>query len=64
MTRTLAPFASLIALAACSAQAPGPLLPAPDVDWPHYGGDAGGQRYSSAAQITPANVKGLKVAWT
>jgi quinoprotein glucose dehydrogenase len=37
---------------------------APDVGWPFYGGDAGGQRYSSAAQITPANVRQLKVAWT
>ncbi|MEO6408826.1 MAG: hypothetical protein ABIO45_08745 [Burkholderiaceae bacterium] len=27
--------------------------------WPHYGGDAGGTRYSAAAQITPANVDGL-----
>ena len=37
---------------------------APDVDWPFYGGDQGGQRYSSADQITPANVRDLKVAWT
>jgi len=32
--------------------------------WPHYGGDAGGQRHSHAAQITPANVATLEVAWT
>ena len=32
--------------------------------WPFYGGDQGGQRYSGAAQITPANVSGLKTAWT
>ncbi len=38
--------------------------PAPDAGWAHYGGDAGGSRYSTAAQITPANVKHLKVAWT
>lgn len=38
--------------------------PAPDVGWSYYGGDAGGTRYSTAAQITPANVKDLKVAWT
>ena len=31
--------------------------------WPHYGGDAGGTRYSSAAQITPANVDGLRRQW-
>jgi quinoprotein glucose dehydrogenase len=32
--------------------------------WPYYGGDAGGQRYSGAKQITPANVRDLQVAWT
>jgi quinoprotein glucose dehydrogenase len=32
--------------------------------WPHYGGDKGGNRYSSAAQITPENVSRLTVAWT
>ena len=38
--------------------------PAPDVGWGYYGGDAGGARYSTAAQITPANVDHLQVAWT
>jgi quinoprotein glucose dehydrogenase len=33
-------------------------------DWPAYGGDAGGRKYSTAAQITPANVSGLETAWT
>lgn len=32
--------------------------------WPEYGGDAGGQRYSLAHQITRENVRGLQVAWT
>lgn len=32
--------------------------------WPTYGGDAGGQRYSTLRQITPANVDQLEVAWT
>src|SRR5262244_1636080 len=32
--------------------------------WPAYGGDQGGQRYSSARQITPENVGKLSVAWT
>lgn len=32
--------------------------------WPAYGGDSGGTRYSALAQITPANVGKLKVAWT
>lgn len=30
-------------------------------DWPVYGGDTGNTRYSAAGQITPANVKDLKV---
>ncbi len=54
--------ASLLALAACSK--PPVVTAAPDVDWPFYGGDAGGQRYSTAAQITPDNVRRLAVAWT
>lgn len=50
-------------LAACSP--PAVRVPrAADVGWPFYGGDAGGERYSPAAQITPANVKALKVAWS
>ena len=30
----------------------------------HYGADAGGTRYAPLAQITPANVSNLSVAWT
>jgi quinoprotein glucose dehydrogenase len=33
-------------------------------DWPEYGKDPGGMRYSTLTQITPANVNRLKVAWT
>jgi quinoprotein glucose dehydrogenase len=36
---------------------------AADPGWGYYGGDQGGQRYSNAAQITPANVTQLKRAW-
>lgn len=32
-------------------------------EWRHYGGDAGGMKYSPLKQITPANVAKLKVAW-
>ncbi|MFM2123782.1 MAG: Quinoprotein glucose dehydrogenase [Acidobacteriota bacterium] len=32
-------------------------------DWLHYGGDAGGTKYSSLDQINAANVKDLKIAW-
>ena len=59
----LACTASLLALMSCARTA-APIAAAPDVDWPFYGGDAGGQRYSTAAQITPANVRQLAVAWT
>jgi quinoprotein glucose dehydrogenase len=31
--------------------------------WNHYGGDAGGHRYSDAKQITSNNVSALRVAW-
>ncbi len=34
------------------------------VGWPAYGGDAGGQRYSAAGQITRVNVSGLHAVWT
>src|SRR5574341_318543 len=33
-------------------------------EWPYYGGDAGGMRYSPLAQINRSNVKQLQVAWT
>ncbi|HTQ15181.1 MAG TPA: pyrroloquinoline quinone-dependent dehydrogenase [Rhizomicrobium sp.] len=35
-----------------------------DPGWPAYGGDEGGQRYSAAGEITPANVTRLRKAWT
>ena len=34
-----------------------------DASWDQYGGDAGGQRFSDARQITPANVGQLTEAW-
>jgi quinoprotein glucose dehydrogenase len=33
-------------------------------DWPAYGRDPGGSRYSPVAQIDRSNVKRLRVAWT
>ena len=36
---------------------------APAVGWEHWGGDRGGTRFSSLAQITPANVGNLVRAW-
>jgi hypothetical protein len=41
-----------------------PLLAAPPASaWEYWGGDAGGQRFSPLAQITPANVGNLMRAW-
>ena len=37
---------------------------ADDTGWPQYGGDQGGQRHSTATQITPANVGQLHQAWS
>lgn len=36
----------------------------PDGEWPVYGRTNAGLRYSPLTEITPANVAGLKVAWT
>ena len=35
-----------------------------DSEWPAYGGDAGGTRYSPLKQIHTGNVSKLKAAWT
>lgn len=56
LAHALLTSAALMALPAASRAA--------DASWPAYGGDPGGQKYSSAAEITPANVKDLKPAWT
>jgi quinoprotein glucose dehydrogenase len=37
--------------------------PAASTEWPTYGHDAGGQRFSPLTQISPANVSQLQVAW-
>src|SRR5687767_9900630 len=34
------------------------------IDWPTYGNDPGGKRYTSASQVNVDNVNRLKVAWT
>lgn len=41
-----------------------PFGPAAAAEWPAYGGDPGGSRYSPLAQIAKDNVRGLRVAWT
>jgi quinoprotein glucose dehydrogenase len=54
----------LLPLLACCARAPQIDNSGPTAGWSSWGGDEGGQRYSPATQITPANVRQLKVAWT
>ena len=56
-------LAGVAMLAGCNAVS-APTGPANDAGWPYYGADAGGSRYSPAAQITPENVDRLQVAWT
>jgi len=51
-------------LALGSLLAAGPLAGQPGRDWPTYGHDAGGQRYSPLTDLTPENVAQLEVAWT
>jgi quinoprotein glucose dehydrogenase len=53
----LAVIASCILGASLSAQTK------PDTDWPYYGGDAGGMRYSRLTEVNPENVSRLKIAW-
>jgi len=36
----------------------------PSTEWPTYGNDQGGMRFSPLTQITPANVAKLEKAWT
>ncbi len=38
--------------------------PALPVEWPAYGGDGGGMRFSPLTQVNRETVKGLQVAWT
>src|SRR5215467_11189990 len=42
----------------------GGLMALVQTTWPHYGGDEGGSRYSSAALINRDNVARLQLAWT
>jgi quinoprotein glucose dehydrogenase len=53
-----------LGLAACSPSAPDRSKAPQDIEWPAYGGDAGGGRFSSAAQINRDNVSSLRIAWT
>jgi quinoprotein glucose dehydrogenase len=53
---------SAAAVVAAYAQSSAP-APAASKEWPTYGHDPGGMRFSPLDQITPANVGQLQVAW-
>src|SRR6187399_243920 len=54
---------SAIGLSATLAGQSGASVSRNDIDWRFFGGDAGATRYSSANQISAANVRDLRVAW-
>ena len=56
--------AILLPLLACCARTAPVDYSGPTAGWASWGGNEGGMRYTPANQITPANVKNLKVAWT
>jgi quinoprotein glucose dehydrogenase len=59
------PWQLVLLLTAFSAmsQSPGELR-RPDGDWPVYGGDAGGMKYSPLTQINRQNVRQLEAGWS
>ena len=56
------PCVLLLALLTLSCAAPEP--PRVDGDWPSYGRDPGGMKFSPLNQIHRGNVNRLQVAWT
>ncbi len=64
-TSVIACAAAALVSLACGAiaQSPSPSNPALAKEWPTYGHDSGGMRFSPLKQITPANVGTLDVAW-
>ncbi len=60
-------FVALLVAGCTSVPDPGAIgeaRPRQASEWPHYGGDAGGQRYSDVGQITRENVSQLEIVWT
>ena len=53
----------LIVSGSALAQSNGGQVVEPSKEWPTYGHDPGGMRFSPLTEITPANVSQLKVAW-
>src|SRR3984957_3962636 len=63
--KTADPVRLLCLIALCLAGlSAGRAQTAKDGDWPHYGNDEGGMRYSKLTQINREDVSQLKPAWT
>ena len=56
-------FGLLLILAAALASSPARAQISGNTDWPNYGNDPGGMRYSPLTQINRENVSKLRVAW-
>lgn len=54
---------AFVAVLAGLSTAAGTAAAVPDRDWPVYGGDPGGTKYSPLADVNAANVASLKLAW-
>jgi quinoprotein glucose dehydrogenase len=63
-TRVLLLFLCLIAILDASSSVYPATRHMQAIEWRHYGGDAGGTRYSQLDQINKKNVSQLQVAWT
>jgi quinoprotein glucose dehydrogenase len=62
MIKTLS-LATAVLLCVAFAQKPAATVTAQLGEWPFYGGDSGGSRFSPLTQIDKSNVGRLKVAW-
>jgi quinoprotein glucose dehydrogenase len=63
MTKAFASTALGLSLFSVAASGAGPAAPAPQLDWPVYGGQGAQDHYSTLSQINRTNVKDLVVAW-
>jgi quinoprotein glucose dehydrogenase len=55
---------SVVAVAALIGGAASVLADRATVEWPFYGGDQGGMKYSVLDRVNRQNVAKLRVAWT
>ncbi|HXJ93472.1 MAG TPA: pyrroloquinoline quinone-dependent dehydrogenase [Terriglobia bacterium] len=64
LTRICGVIALAATVLACGRRAIQRDATAPIAEWPTYGNDPGSSRYSPLAEVSPQNVKDLKLAWT